>query len=83
MKDPNLGWVIESQNHSVIAGTKLHSNFDNGKWRRAWLNKIRQKKNLSRLPLNISNYAEKREHLINLIADFVNANLDLSALLEQ
>ena len=81
MNDPSLGWVTKSESQTVIAGTYLHSIFDNSKWRRAWLNQIREKKNLCKLPLNTPNYSDKREYLINSLADIFEEHVDLSPIL--
>ena len=83
MQDPNLGWVSKNKNKAIVAGTYLHSIFDNGAWRRAWLNQIRKKKNLVKLPINISNHSEKREYLIDLLADTFNKYVDLEPVLKE
>jgi adenosylcobyric acid synthase len=75
--DRNLGLVDQAQ---LIWGTHLHGLFDNGPWRRAWLNRLRQQRGLSSLPTGISNYREQREMLLDGIADIGEAYLDLSTL---
>ena len=47
-EDQSLGWIIEKKDNSFIGGTYLHGIFDNGKWRRSWLNVIRIKKGLKK-----------------------------------
>jgi adenosylcobyric acid synthase len=76
--DDNLGLVDQSQS---IWGTYLHGIFDNGAWRRAWLNNLRQKRGLPTLPTGIPNYRQQREEMLESIADFVEQHLDLKPIL--
>lgn len=76
--DSNLGLVNESQS---VWGSYLHGIFDNGEWRRKWLNQLRQKKGLAPLPTNISDYSEQRDHAFDTLADFVEKYLDLTPIL--
>lgn len=62
-------------------GTYLHGIFDNGPWRRAWLNRLRQQRGLGSLPTGISNYREQREAMLNTLAQEVGRHLDLTPLL--
>lgn len=75
--DPSLGMVNSNGN---IWGCYLHALLDNGKWRRHWLNGLRQKSGLTPLPVSISNYSTQREQMLDAIADLVAANLDLAFL---
>lgn len=77
--DKGLGLVDTSQS---IWGVYLHGLFDNGPWRRSWLNRLRQQRGLGSLPTGINNYREQREMMLDLLADSVDAYLDLSPLLE-
>ncbi len=72
--DPSLGLVNETQS---VWGCYLHGIFDNGAWRRSWLNFLRQKRGLSCLPTGIPNYRQQREELLDTLADFIEANVDL------
>jgi adenosylcobyric acid synthase len=76
--DANLGAVNTEQS---VWGTYLHGIFDNGPWRRAWLNHIRQQRGLISLPTGIPNYREQRETLLNYLAAIVAENLDLTPIL--
>ncbi len=76
--DPNLGVVSTDQS---VWGTYLHGIFDNGPWRRAWLNHLRQQRGLISLPTGIPNYREQRETLLDSLADIVGESLDLSPIL--
>lgn len=74
--DETLGMVNESQN---VWGCYLHGIFDNGAWRRAWLNTLRQKRGLPSLPTGISNYRQQREELLDSLADLIEKHLDLES----
>lgn len=76
--DANLGLVNDSQS---IWGCYLHGLFDNGPWRRSWLNYLRQRRGLYSLPTGIANYREQREMVLDAIADLVNEYIDLTPLL--
>ncbi|MGP1383284.1 MAG: cobyric acid synthase CobQ [Thainema sp.] len=76
--DPSLGVVDDTMS---IWGTYLHGIFDNGPWRRAWLNRLRQQRGLRSLPTGIANYREQREAMLDSLADSVEAHLNLEALL--
>lgn len=78
-EDTNLGVVDATQS---IWGTYLHGLFDNGPWRRAWLNRLRQQRGLKSLPTGISNYREQRETMLNSLADEVARHLDLNQILQ-
>ncbi len=76
--DSSLGVVNLSQS---VWGTYLHGIFDNGAWRRSWLNHVRQQRGLRTLPTGIPNYREHREMLLNSLADTVEQYLDLTPIL--
>lgn len=77
--DRGLG-VVDST--LSLWGTYLHGIFDNGPWRRAWLNRLRQQRGLSSLPTGIPNYREQREFMLNAIADEMEKHLNLAPLLD-
>jgi adenosylcobyric acid synthase len=77
-EDRGLGVVDSSQS---LWGTYLHGLFDNGPWRRAWLNRLRQQRGLGSLPTGIPNYREQREAVLNSLADSIGEHLDLTPLL--
>ena len=72
--DPGLGLVDKSQS---IWGCYVHGLFDNGAWRRSWINQLRKQRGMSSLPTGISNYRDQRESTLNVLADIVEKNLDL------
>ena len=76
--DPTLGMVDSGQ---AVWGTYLHGLFDNGPWRRAWLNRLRQQRGLKSLPTGVSNYREQREALLDSLATTVETHLDLTPIL--
>lgn len=76
--DPNLGLVDETQS---VWGTYLHGLFDNGPWRRAWLNRLRQQRGLKSLPTGVANYREQREMLLDTLANSIEPHLDLNPFL--
>lgn len=76
--DPYLGMVDSAQS---VWGTYLHGLFDNGPWRRGWLNLLRQQRGLSALPNGIPNYREQREASLDALATAVEAHLDLTPVL--
>ncbi len=76
--DPNLGLVDSCQS---VWGTYLHGIFDNGPWRRAWLNRLRQQRGLKSLPTGVANYREQRENLLDSLAVEVERHLDLTPFL--
>jgi adenosylcobyric acid synthase len=77
-EDRSLGVVDASQS---LWGTYLHGLFDNGPWRRAWLNRLRQQRGLGSLPTGIPNYREEREAILNELTEAVGEHLDLTPLL--
>ncbi|MBE9030204.1 cobyric acid synthase CobQ [filamentous cyanobacterium LEGE 11480] len=72
--DATLGVVNQSQS---LWGSYLHGIFDNGIWRRMWLNQVRQKQDLHLLPATQPNYAEQRDLLIDRLADHMTEYMDL------
>ena len=80
-EDPSLGWVIKDDGESRIAGTYLHGIFENGNWRRLWLNEIRNQKGLQNLPTHEPHYCQRREQLIDRLGDAFEQNIDLNPLL--
>ncbi|MDB9538479.1 cobyric acid synthase CobQ [Anabaenopsis tanganyikae CS-531] len=76
--DPNLGLVDNSQS---VWGTYLHGLFDNGPWRRAWLNRLRQQRGLKSLPTGVANYKEHREQILDSLATEIETHLNLEPIL--
>ncbi|MDY6806159.1 MAG: cobyric acid synthase CobQ [Cyanobacteriota bacterium] len=76
--DPGLGIVNTA---TSVLGNYLHGIFDNGPWRRSWLNFLRKKRGLDVLPTGISNYREQREAILNSVTDSVAEHLDLDRII--
>jgi len=76
--DRSLGIVDEAQS---VWGTYLHGIFDNGPWRRAWLNRLRQQRGLSSMPTGIANYREQRDSMLNSLATTIEKYIDLAPIL--
>ncbi|NJM72622.1 MAG: cobyric acid synthase CobQ [Scytonema sp. RU_4_4] len=76
--DANLGLVDSCLS---VWGTYLHGIFDNGPWRRAWLNRLRQQRGLKSLPTGVANYREQREHTLDSLATEIEHHLDLTPFL--
>lgn len=77
--DRSLGVVDTAQS---TWGCYLHGLFDNGPWRRAWLNRLRQQRGLGSLATGIPNYREQREMMLDVLADSVEAYINLDLLLQ-
>jgi adenosylcobyric acid synthase len=78
--DASLGIVNETQS---LWGCYLHGVFDNGPWRRSWLNHLRHRRGIGSLPTGIGNYREQREAMINALADLVEQHVNLSSVLPE
>jgi len=72
-EDPTLGIVNDDK---TVWGSYLHGIFENGHWRRQWLNYLRAKKGLSPLPVDIPHYSQARETLFDTLALAVESHLD-------
>ncbi|MEM9138165.1 MAG: cobyric acid synthase CobQ, partial [Cyanobacteria bacterium P01_F01_bin.42] len=77
--EPGLGWVSCTQ---PVMGTYLHGLFNNGSWRRCWLNLIREQKGLTALPVDVPDYQEQREQIFDEIADAIAPHLDLQPIFD-
>jgi len=77
--DLSLGIINDNQS---VWGCYLHGLFDNGSWRRSWLNILRQRRGLASLPTGIPNYREQREILFDSLADFIEEYIDLQPIMK-
>ena len=77
-EDWDLGVASVDQ---LILGTYLHGVFNNGRWRRAWLNQVRQRQALPPLPLQVEDFAAQRERMLDAVTDQFAAHLDLTSFL--
>lgn len=72
--DEKLGFA---DGDGAVWGTTLHGIFNNGAWRRTWLNTLRSRRGLQALPTGIPNYREQRETSLDLLADCVSQYINL------
>jgi adenosylcobyric acid synthase len=80
MEDNSLGCVTDSLS---VWGCYLHGLFDNGAWRRTWLNHLAQRRGLPALSTGIANYREQREVSLDSMADLVEKHLNLTSILSR
>ncbi|NBD15386.1 MAG: cobyric acid synthase CobQ [Cyanobacteria bacterium] len=78
-KDADLGYVNPQQS---VWGCYLHGLFENGTWRRQWLNQLRQRKGLSPLETNVPHHRQQREEVLDAVTDIIENHLDLTPLLK-
>ena len=80
--DPSLGcWRHCGERGGLVAGTYLHGIFENGPWRRRWLNQLRHRRGLPPLSEQQPHHARQREALLDRLADAFEAHVDLPPLL--
>ncbi|AFY39080.1 adenosylcobyric acid synthase (glutamine-hydrolysing) [[Leptolyngbya] sp. PCC 7376] len=77
-RDNDLGLINQGRN---IWAVNLHELFNNGPWRRFWLNQLRQKRGLSSLATGIADFTERREVIIDNLANHIDQHLKLAPLL--
>ena len=80
-KDLDLGWYKEDNEGGTIAGTYIHGIFENDSWRNQYINLIRKSKNLPILDKKSISYKNKRESIINNLANEFNKHLNLKSFL--
>ncbi len=77
-----LGWWRPwGSQGGLVAGTYLHGIFDNGPWRRRWLNHLRLRRGLPPLSERQPHHASQRELLLDRLADAFEQHVDLAPLL--
>ncbi len=81
-RESGLGWWRGlGDAGGQVAGTYLHGVFENGSWRRRWLNHLRHRRGLPVLPSEAPHHGRQREQLLDRLADAFEAHVNLSALL--
>jgi adenosylcobyric acid synthase len=80
--DPGLGWVMAyGERGGLVAGTYLHGVFENGPWRRRWLNQLRRRRQLPALSEAQPQHSRQREALLDRLADAFAHHVNLEPLL--
>jgi adenosylcobyric acid synthase len=80
--DPGLGcWRPLGERGGLVAGTYLHGIFENGPWRRRWLNLLRRRRGLEPLSEHQPHHGRQRDQLLDRLADAFEAHVDLTPLL--
>lgn len=81
--DEELGMVGgDSGDKLAVWGCHLHGLFENGSWRRMWLNRLRQQRGFKALPTGIGNYRFQRDTILDQLAEKVETHVDIPRLLE-
>jgi len=80
-KDLNLGWYKENKEGGTIVGTYIHGIFENDSWRVHYINLIRKSKNLPTLNKKSISYKEKRQFIIDNLANEFLKHLNLKSFL--
>ncbi|KGG12112.1 cobyric acid synthase [Prochlorococcus sp. MIT 0601] len=80
-EDSLLGWVSNRDGTGIVSGTYLHGIFENGEWRRYWINQIRRKKGLKPLAIHHKNYIIERDELINRLSHSFQKHINLQRIL--
>jgi adenosylcobyric acid synthase len=81
--DDGLGWWQPfGEQGGVVAGTYLHGVFEDGGWRRRWLNRLRHHRGLPALPGDGPHHTHHRELLLERLADAFEEHVALAPLLE-
>jgi adenosylcobyric acid synthase len=61
----------------TVAGTYIHGLFDNERWTRSLLNRLRQGKGLAALPENDFCYRQYKEQQFDMLANAMRQNIDI------
>ena len=80
-KDLDLGWYKENNEGGTIVGTYIHGIFENDNWRDQYINLIRKSKNLPILTKKSITYKQKRESIIDNLANEFDRHLNLTSFL--
>jgi len=80
-KDLDLGWYKENNEGGTILGTYIHGIFENDSWRDKYINLIRKSKNLPILNKKSISYKDKRQSIIDNLANEFHKHLNLKSFL--
>jgi adenosylcobyric acid synthase len=82
--DPRLGWWQPvGDRGGIVAGTYLHGVFENGPWRRRWLNLLRQRRGLAPLSPHAPHHRHQRDSLLERLSAEFTKEINLEPLLRQ
>jgi adenosylcobyric acid synthase len=82
LEDEDLGWwQAHGERGGLVAGTYLHGMFENGSWRRRWLNQLRARRGLAPLSEVQPHHARQRDELLDRLADAFEEHVDTAPLL--
>jgi adenosylcobyric acid synthase len=82
--EPGLGWwQAFGDQGGMVAGTYLHGVFEEGPWRRRWLNLLRARRTLPPLSEHQPHHGRQREALLDRLADAFEAHVNLEPLLQR
>jgi adenosylcobyric acid synthase len=81
-QEEGLGWwqAVGDQG-GVVAGTYLHGVFENGAWRRRWLNGLRRRRGLPALSEAQPHHHRQQQDLLDRLAEAFERHVDLEPLL--
>jgi len=74
----DLGFVNAD---ATVWGCYLHGIFENGSWRRTWLNHLRHRQQLPLLATELPHFRQQRDELFDTLADAIAPHLDLAPVL--
>ena len=81
-QEEGLGWwQAVGGRGGLVAGTYLHGVFENGAWRRRWLNGLRQRRGLPPLSEAQPHHHRQRQELLDRLAEAFERHVDLEPLL--
>ncbi|MDC3095157.1 cobyric acid synthase [Prochlorococcus sp. AH-716-M06] len=80
-ENSDLGWYKENNKGGTIAGTYIHGIFENDSWRAQYINLIRKSKNLPISNKKSISYKEKRQSIIDNLANEFHKHLNLKSFL--
>jgi adenosylcobyric acid synthase len=82
-EDDGLGWwQAWGERGGMVCGTYLHGMFENGAWRRRWLNDLRERRGLPPLSEVQPHHRQQRQALLDRLAEAFEQHIDLAPLLE-
>jgi adenosylcobyric acid synthase len=81
-QEAGLGWWQPvGERGGLVAGTYLHGVFENGAWRRRWLNGLRLRRGLPALSEGQPHHHRQRQELLDRLAEAFERHVDLEPLL--